>query len=82
LRLSIVEFQNEAPVFEFLAIRGRSYELYGAVELNDWNPIPMQVQGSEESQTVINAQESRVIQIRVGDLEGQDVPRFFKLLAQ
>lgn len=82
LRLSIVEFQNQTPVFEFLAIRGRAYELYGAVELNDWNPIPMQVQGATVNQATLYSQESRVIQIRPGDLGDQAMPRFFKLLAQ
>lgn len=82
LRLEIVEIGEQGPVFEFLAVRGRSYELYGATQLNDWQPVSMKIAGAEESQNSWLAQESRMVQIQLELDPQQPTPQFFKLLAQ
>lgn len=82
LRLEIVEIKEHGPVLEFLAVRGRSYELYGAIQLNEWQPVLMNISGIEESQTSWLAKESKVIRIEVALDPEKPVLQFFKLLAQ
>ncbi len=82
LRLEIVEINDQGPVFEFLAVRGRSYELCGAAQLNEWRPVEMSIAGVDDNQTSWLAPESKIVRIEATLDPELPVPQFFKLLAQ
>ena len=80
--MEIVEIGEQGPVFEFLAVRGRSYELYGATQLNDWQPVSMKISGAEERRSSWLTQESRMIQSQLELDPENSAPKLFKLLAR
>lgn len=80
--LSIVSTQGDRPVLEFLAIRGRDYEIQGSADLQSWSRVVFSLTtdaagaGLRES---LRATDTRVRRPVVAPVDGVQ-PRFFKLI--
>jgi hypothetical protein len=83
-RLDIVEFSAADPVLEFVALRGRSYTIYGSDDLQTWKPINFTVQGSATDSPRSFYQTTQLQRVRVvlAGEAGKTPPKFFKLLVK
>jgi len=80
--LSIVSTQGDRPVLEFLAIRGRDYEIQGSADLQNWSRIAFSLTTDAAGTPLRNqfrATDTRVRRPVVSPVEGVQ-PRFFKLV--
>ncbi|HTG44923.1 MAG TPA: hypothetical protein VK633_10365 [Verrucomicrobiae bacterium] len=44
--LKIVRTSQNNPVLEFMAIRGRTYQVFGSADFNNWARIPFRIEGT------------------------------------
>ena len=83
--LSIIGFNSGAPLFEFLAIPGRTYTLHGSPDLKTWTSqnfsIPADGVGSPARANYFAASVRR-LQIQLAAPVSELPPRFFRLLVQ
>jgi hypothetical protein len=80
--LSIVSTQGDRPVLEFLAIRGRDYEIQGSADLQSWAPVAFSLTTDAAGTALRNnlrATDTRVRRPVVAPTDGVQ-PRFFKLI--
>jgi len=80
--LNIVSTQGDRPVLEFLAIRGRDYEIQGSADLQSWSPVAFTFTTDAAGTAVrdsFRATDTRVRRPVVALGEGPQ-PRFFKLI--
>lgn len=86
LNLNIVRVEAGAPVFEFLAVRGRSYTLLGSADLKTWGTIAFRPllpdADPEATQTAYLSTDVRFLQVAVPAPATGPAPRFFKLKIQ
>jgi hypothetical protein len=86
LNLNIVRVEAGAPVFEFLAVRGRSYTLLGSADLKAWGTIAFRPllpdADPEATQTAYLSTDVRLLQVAVPAPATGPAPRFFKLKIQ
>jgi len=83
--LKIVASDSAGAVVEFMAIRGRTYSLLGADDLNQWTPVPFRNLANGESSSVLQnyyAPDVRVVRLRVVPKADQTSLNFFKLMVQ
>lgn len=83
--LNIVGFNNGAPLFEFLAIPGRTYTLHGSPDLKSWTPqsfsIPADGASAGIRENYFAATVSK-LKIQAAATTGGIPPRFFRLMVQ
>jgi hypothetical protein len=80
--LSIVSTQGDRPVLEFLAIRGRDYEIQGSADLQNWSRVAFGLTTDAAGTALrdsFRATDTRVRRPVVAPGEGVQ-PRFFKLV--
>lgn len=80
--LSIVSTQGERPVLEFLAIRGRDYEIQGSADLQNWSRVAFSLTTDAAGTALrdsLRATDTRVRRPVVAPSEGAQ-PKFFKLV--
>ena len=80
--LSIVSTQGDRPVLEFLAIRGRDYEIQGSADLQNWSRVAFSLTTDAAGtglRDTFRATDTRVRRPVVAPVEGAR-PRFFKLI--
>lgn len=80
--LNIVSTQGERPVLEFLAIRGRDYEIQGSADLQSWSPVAFTFTTDAAGTAVrdsFRATDTRIRRPIVAPGNGPQ-PRFFKLI--
>ena len=80
--LKMVEVNADGIAMEFMAIRGRTYTVFGSSNLKDWGLVPFHLSGDEASlpdRQSYQALETGVVQVSVSPSSGQDGPRLFKL---
>lgn len=86
LNLNIVRFEAGAPVFEFLAVRGRSYTLLGSADLKTWGTVAFRPllpdADPAATATAYLSPDVRFLQVAVPAPATGPVPRFFKLKIQ
>ena len=75
---------GDSPVLQFRVLRGRSYTVYGTDDLKSWVPVVFRVTEDGESRDYETYQSDDVkdLQVEVVALDGQPIPRFFKLQVQ
>jgi len=80
--LKVAEVNAGAPTLEFMAVRGRTYTVFGSSDLNEWAQVPFRFASDSanmpERQTY-QATDSRVVQVSVQPNANQPAMRFFKL---
>ncbi len=87
-RMDIAGFLDGAPLLEFRAIRGRTYQLMGSLNLEDWETVPFTIPGEvEEGEEDRVYREYRATDVRPmvvnPSLEGiENPPVYFKLMVQ
>lgn len=82
--LAIAGFGDEGPLLEFLAIRNRTYSIFGSTDLQNWVPLHfrMMSEGSEAPARVrYQALEARVLRVEALPSPESGI-QFFKLLVQ
>lgn len=82
--LKAVRVNGALPVLEFIAIRGRTYEIFGSSDLQDWTPVEFRIPSEGAVAAVrenYQAVDVRVIQAEVTAQAGESI-RFFKLRVQ
>ncbi len=82
--LNIVRLNSGSPVLEFLAIRGRTYTLFGSVDLKTWTPLTFRLTTEAAAATPrqnYQATDVRPLQVEPAAPDGS-APRFFRLMAQ
>lgn len=80
--LSIVSTQDDRPVLEFLAIRGRDYEIQGSADLQSWSRMAFTFTTDAAGMSpreVFRAADTRVHRPVVAPSPGNP-PRFFRLI--
>ena len=80
--LTIVSTQGDRPVLEFLAIRGRDYEIQGSADLQNWSRVAFGLTTDAAGTALrdsFRATDTRVRRPVVAPGEGVQ-PRFFKLV--
>jgi hypothetical protein len=80
--LSIVSTQGDRPVLEFLAIRGRDYEIQGSTDLKSWTRVTFSLSTDAVAapfRDSFRATDTRVRRPVVAPTAGEQ-PRFFKLI--
>lgn len=80
--LKMVEFSDVNVSLEFMAIRGRTYRVFGSSNLDEWTEVTFSVAGGDEDDgalTDYSADMSEVVQIKVDTAEQPVSMRFFKL---
>lgn len=86
LNLNIVRVEAGAPVFEFLAVRGRGYTLLGSADLKAWGTVAFRpllpAADPEATQTAYLSPDVRFLQVAVPVPATGPAPRFFKLKIQ
>ena len=83
--LTIVGFNSGAPLFEFLAIRGRTYTLHGSPDLKTWTAQSFSIPADGATASIRNnyfADTVRKLQIQAATPAGDTPPRFFRLMVQ
>lgn len=86
LNLNVVRVEAGAPVFEFLAVRGRSYTILGSADLKVWSaasfrPLLPEVAPSDPVSAYLSP-DVRLLQVIVPLPASGAAPRFFKLKIQ
>lgn len=86
LNLNIVRIEAGAPVFEFLAVRGRSYTILGSTDLKVWSaasfrPLLPEAPPADPVSAYLST-EVRLLQVAVPAPASGAAPRFFKLKIQ
>ncbi len=80
--LSIVSTQSDQPVLEFLAIRGRDYQIHGSADLQNWAPVAFTFTtdaAGTAARDRFRANDTRIRRPVVAPTPGAQ-PRFFKLI--
>ena len=85
--LNIVRTQDEAPVLEFTAVKGRTYTVLGSVDLKQWSAVSFVVQDPAKPSTAAvgnyAAVDVRLLRVVVAkDPSVAAPPKFFKLMVQ
>ena len=82
--LKIQKGNKGLPQLEFMAIRGRSYTIYGSTDTLNWTPVSFQLVNSPVNTTINSyyANDTRVVQIVVITPDDHSNHRIFKLLIQ
>jgi hypothetical protein len=80
--LKILRTENENPILEFMAIRGRTYTVLGSSDLNQWVPAQFRIiAGTTGTLQAYYAADTRVLQMEAISPPGQRM-LIFKLMAQ
>jgi hypothetical protein len=86
LSLNLVRVEAGAPVFEFLAVRGRSYTILGSADLKSWSAANFRpLLADADPEAVFSsylAPDVRLLQVAVPVPATGPAPRFFKLKIQ
>lgn len=86
LSLNIVRLEAGASVFEFLAVRGRSYTILGSPDLKAWGEVAFRplLPDADPAATVSAylSPDVRLLQVAVPGTTTGPAPRFFKLKIQ
>lgn len=80
--LVIKEFHRGVPVMEFFALPGRSYEVLGSADLDEWKPLPFRLVDDADEQGLTRGYSSNAggeVEIEVPQDEHSAPYRFFKL---
>ena len=82
--LEAVGVNGVSPVLQFRVLRGRSYNVYGTDDLKSWVPVVFRVTEKGEAQDYETYQSDDVkdLEVEIVAVEGQRIPRFFKLQVQ
>lgn len=83
-RLEIQGMQQDRPVLEFLAIRGRTYALFGSADLKTWVPVPFRLSTDAPAtppHAAYYATDVRIMRIEALLTPDQDIA-VFKMLVQ
>lgn len=82
--LKAIRRNGGLPVLEFMAVRGRSYRIYGSANLHDWSEVPFKSAGQSEGsmQSHFQASDTRVMQVEVNPRLGSETMGFFKLMVR
>lgn len=82
--LKIARFNGEAPVLEFLAIRGRTYTLQGSADLKTWATLSFRfsTEAGSVARSNYQATDVRPLQVEASIDANQPTPRFFRLMVQ
>lgn len=83
-RLEIVGLNKGAPLLDFLAIRGRTYAVYGSSDLKTWTPVGFRIPAEGPIPAVrqnYQATDVRNLRVEVVPPEGAN-PNFFKVQVQ
>lgn len=80
--LSIISTQGERPVLEFLAIRGRDYEIQGSADLQNWSRVSFSLTTDAAGTALRDSFRATDTRVRrpVVALGAGPQPRFFKLI--
>lgn len=86
LNLNIVRIEAGAPVFELLAVRGRTYTILGTADLKAWSEVSFRplLPDADPAATVSSylSPDVRFLQVAVPGTATGPAPRFFKLKIQ
>lgn len=80
--LKMVEVKASSPRLEFMAIRGRTYAVFGSADLHEWAPVPFRFatdSADAPGRQSYQANDSGVVQVSVRPSSDQPAMRFFKL---
>jgi hypothetical protein len=81
-RLDLIDVENDRPLLEFLAIRGRSYTIEASPDLQNWTPVEFRIlahgPGAPQLRSYY-ASEVRVLRVEAVPPDGPG-PFFFKAL--
>ena len=80
--LSILSTEGNRPTLEFLAIRGRDYEIQGSADLQTWSSVGFSLStdaAGTPPREKFRASDTRVLRPVVAPTAGEQ-PRFFKLI--
>lgn len=83
--LKAVGFKGDAPVLEFMSVKGRTYTLYGSTHLKDWSLVRFRLpsDGPEsDPRHDYQAADSRMLQVEVISENGGPAHQFYKLRVQ
>jgi len=83
-RLNIVAAQDGRLVLEFMAIRGRTYTLYGSADLENWTPLAFRIADGGSSAAWFNSYSAtnvRLLRVEANVPAGAPI-QMFKLLVQ
>jgi len=83
-RLDITSLQEGRPVLEFLAIRGRTYTLFGSADLATWVPVQFRLPNDAPGtppRTGYHAADVRIVRIEAILAPNQDLA-LFKMMVQ
>lgn len=82
--LKIARFNGDAPVLEFLAIRGRTYTLQGSADLKTWTTLSFRLtaEAGAAARPNYQATDVRPLQVEASTDASQPAPRFFRLMVQ
>ena len=80
--LKMVEISDVNVSLEFMAVRGRTYRVFGSSNLDEWEQVPFSRTGGDQDvsvRTSFSAETSDVVQVKVDTAEQPVSMRFFKL---
>jgi len=80
--LVIKGFHEGAPVMGFMALPGRSYEVLGSTNLNEWDSVSFRLTSDEQGSALREGIYSDGVAELEIEVPGSDVPlpyQFFKL---
>lgn len=83
--LSIVGFNQGAPILEFMAIRGRSYSVYASTDLDEWTQVSFRPAGSDEDaeyQEYYFAEDVRTVEIEAQQSDSAAPRQYYRLVVQ
>lgn len=84
--LSIVRFNDKAPILSFTGVTGRTYMILGTSDLTSgqWTPVQFKLSSSADATAISSYSASDVspLQVEVVTPADQAVPTFFKLMLQ
>lgn len=79
--LKAVDFGSQGALLEFLAIRGRTYTIYGTPDFSEWKPMEFTVPAEADQTPRRYYQATDVRPMRVA-VVGESSMRFFKLMVE
>ena len=81
-RLNAVTALDGKPQLEFMVVQGRTYTVWGSVDLKTWTPIAFRIPNGAASQPSYHAIDVRVLRVEPLPASGQPAALYFKVQAQ
>lgn len=81
--LKVLGYEDDAPILEWLAIKGRTYSVVGSDDLENWDPVRSRPTAEETPFTdTYFAGDVHTVRVHVSSEDTSTSFKFFKLIVQ